>query len=458
MRQDTRADLEAKPSRFRAARRHAAAAIGLLALGLATGLAAEAPPLPSQGDARHLGVATCAGSTCHGSARPLDATGVLQNEYLTWHRRDAHALAYEVLRDERSQRIAARLGLGPAEQADTCLDCHADNVAPARRGSRFQLADGVGCEACHGGAGAWIESHTQAEATHAGNVARGLYPTDRPEARTRLCLSCHYSHPDSPMTHRIMAAGHPPLLFEVDTFSHIQPAHYRVDADYRARKPAPGSARAWASGQIVAAGLMLDRLGRDLAGAGLFPELYHFDCNACHHDLQDAAWVRSLNPAGQPGAVPLEDTPLRMTGYVLGQLDAGLGRDWQRALDALHRATRNDAGAVAPALSKLRRLVAFGQGQLERDRLDRATLLGLMRRIARAADSRGFADRSWSDQSAMALGALLTTAAETDAVDGRRLARLKQALDRIYASLEDPHRYSPWRYREAVRAFDQALP
>ncbi len=54
---------------------------------------ANAAELPETGAQVHLGVATCAASQCHGSAIPRDATGVLQNEYVTWTQSDPHSKA-----------------------------------------------------------------------------------------------------------------------------------------------------------------------------------------------------------------------------------------------------------------------------------------------------------------------------------------------------------------------------
>jgi hypothetical protein len=420
--------------------------------------AAETPTLPQQGGGDHLGVATCAGSTCHGSAEPLDAAPVLQNEYLTWHRRDAHARAYETLHSDRSERIARQLGLGPAHEADTCLDCHADNVPEDRRGRGFQIADGIGCEACHGGAENWIRSHVSGEASHADNIASGMYPTDRPGPRAELCLSCHYSHPDTEMTHRIMAAGHPQLQFELATFSRIQPPHYAVDEDYRARKEAPSAARLWAVGQLRDAGTVLGKLREDLYRAGLFPELYYFDCNACHHDFGAADWV--TRPVGnlEPGSVRLEDASLRMAGHLLAVLDTDLGRRWAAGIDDLHDATAEDAKAVRAAADRLYAVTGTASARLDENGLTDRSIVRVMARIVAAERRDGFGDRTSSDQTAMALAALMTTAREDALLSSDRLDRLEIALDRIYVALDDPRDYSPWRYRDALRSFADGLP
>ena len=91
-----------------------------------------------------------------------------------------------------------------------CLDCHADNVAVERRAKGFQLSDGVGCEACHGGAVNWLGQHISGAADHGANLLAGMYPSEDPVARARLCLSCHFGTADRFITHRIMGAGHSP--------------------------------------------------------------------------------------------------------------------------------------------------------------------------------------------------------------------------------------------------------
>jgi hypothetical protein len=99
----------------------------------------------SNDDGAHIGVQSCAGNNCHGAVEPLPKSRVPQDEYLIWSQRDKHAKAYGVLLGDRGKRIAANLGLTqPAAEASLCLDCHADNVPPDRRGPQFELSDGVG--------------------------------------------------------------------------------------------------------------------------------------------------------------------------------------------------------------------------------------------------------------------------------------------------------------------------
>ena len=80
-------------------------------------LGATSETLPQAGGDKHMGVATCAASQCHGSAVPRDGSNVLQNEYVTWTQNDPHAGAYQVLTTDEATAIAARLGLVSATTA-----------------------------------------------------------------------------------------------------------------------------------------------------------------------------------------------------------------------------------------------------------------------------------------------------------------------------------------------------
>src|ERR1700735_530966 len=161
----------------------------LRALLCAALLATATPALAqAQGaDVTHLGVQSCAGNNCHGAVRPLPNSHVPQDEYIIWSQKDKHALAYVALTTDRSKRIAKNLGLADAEHAPLCLECHADNVSPEHQGPQFRLADGVGCETCHGGAESWLGIHLSG-AGHQANIAAGMYPTDKPPARGARCF------------------------------------------------------------------------------------------------------------------------------------------------------------------------------------------------------------------------------------------------------------------------------
>ena len=300
--------------------RGAAAALGLMALF------AAAPPAAAQGPAGpsiHLGVASCASSTCHGATTKSPHSSVPQDEYLIWAKSDKHRLAYRVLLGARARRIAYNLGLRDAATAPLCLNCHADDVPPDRRGPQFRLSDGVGCEACHGGASNWLGVHISG-ATHQQNLAAGLYPTENPLARAKKCLSCHFGDPADPqrfVTHRIMGAGHPRMGFELDTYTYAEPAHFVVNKAYVARKGPVNDARIWAVGQAYSLLLHMQAVGvpagmmqraPELASDPHLTERRHF--TSLRHPLLDGELVVERSSAVFASIPDPDDRPAPLAG------------------------------------------------------------------------------------------------------------------------------------------------
>ena len=100
----------------------------------------------------------------------------------------------------------------------------------------------------------------------------GRFPTEDAVQRARLCLSCHLGNRDRLVTHRLMGAGHPRLSFELDTFTTVEPAHFKTDSDYAKRKRLWDGVQVWAIGQAIAVSQTLElltdpKIGRD----GFFP-------------------------------------------------------------------------------------------------------------------------------------------------------------------------------------------
>jgi len=269
--------------------------------------------LPQHDQNIHLGVASCASSMCHGSVISNQGSDVLQNEYTIWSREDAHSQAYQTLLSAESKKIAAKLGLENAANAGLCLDCHSDNVKAELQGERFQISDGVGCESCHGGAENYLSSHTNSAVSRETNRSNGLFPTDRPKTRAKLCLSCHLGNNKKQANHDIMGAGHPRLAFELDTFGILQPLHYVVDEDYKAQKWFGDNYETWVHGQLEASRETLKLIEKKLLdNASLFPELSLFDCHSCHHNMSDLKWSENKGQGFKPGTVRLNDGNLKM--------------------------------------------------------------------------------------------------------------------------------------------------
>ena len=235
------------------------------------------------------------------SHSPESESRILGNEYSIWSVRDKHSRAYTVLGNDRSKRMAEILGVGAPQQAKECLACHAVGSA-----SRF-ISDGVACEACHGPAEKWLGPHTAADNTHANNVSLGMYDTKDIGLRAEKCLGCHVGDPGKTVDHRLIAAGHPDLVFELDTFSAAQPMHWRP------AKPSAGNSlpqlRALAVGQAMMLAKSMDLLVRDSRSES-WPEFVHLECYQCHHDLRRDSWRIQR---GYPGRKPRGHDPQRIS-------------------------------------------------------------------------------------------------------------------------------------------------
>jgi hypothetical protein len=415
----------------------ALAALFLLpALGLAT-LASDArAQTPQYGQDLHIGVTSCAGSTCHGATTPWENSTVLQNEYVTWSQKDEHSKAYATLLNEDSKRIAANLGLPNAHEADLCLDCHADNTPKDKRGRFFQISDGVACESCHGGAQRYLGIHISGAANHQDNLNAGMYPTEDPVKRAELCLSCHFGDDKKFVTHRIMGAGHPRMSFELDTFTAIQPAHFEIDNDYRKRKAVANGVRTWAIGQAIALKRRVDAAADPQRGwDGLFPELVLFDCQACHHPLTAPTWQPRPSTGLPSGVVRFDDSNALMLGIIADHVDSDLGATLKQQMKALHASTLEGLEAYKTAANALKETADGLVAKFSTHAFGKDDIAAMMTGVLTQAAAAEFSDYAGAEQATMALSAIAAAArdagmAELAKVIDAPLAKAFTALDK----------------------------
>ncbi len=405
---------------------------------------ANAAELPQSDGAMHTGVATCAASQCHGSAIPRDATGILQNEYVTWTQADPHAAAFDTLNSEQSRLIAARLGISKAHEAKECLDCHADNVSSQHRGEKFQISDGVGCEACHGGAENWLSSHYNAATqSHASNISAGMYPTNDAAARADLCLSCHLGTEFKFASHRMMAAGHPRLSFELDTFTELwrtlgrQP-HFRNDAEYRTRKPVPSHSYTWAVGLIKEARLRLELIASShFDGIGMFPELGFYDCHACHRSMQNVQWRRlSRHGTAAPGMPFINDGTFVMSFVLASAVQTESADEIEAALRRLHAAGTESVDSIRTAAAALDDLLAGLDKAVTPARIGKLESK-ILEAVLEAGAAGNYLDYASAEQAFMAVQMLVIELNDPE---------LEASLDELAESLSNDERYRPAQF------------
>jgi hypothetical protein len=409
-------------------------------------------PLPYQAPNKHMGVATCASSVCHGSVTPSGGHDVRLDEFVTWSHQDKHSQAYNALASEKGHSIAAKLGLADARTAQVCLDCHSDNVPAAQRGKDFTVSDGVSCEACHGGAGPWLTSHSSRDASYRANVANGMYPTADLRERAALCLSCHYGNEDKFATHRIMGAGHPRLSFELDTFLALQPPHYRLDEGYQKRKPSYPRAQVWAYGQLAAAQQQMQLLQGPLVQASFVPELALLDCHSCHENpLHRSDWSRGLlSSLMQPGSIPFPEGHLKMVLVIARRIDESAAT----AILSLSRTLQKTAGesreSVTAASAQLGRALARLAEAAQRHRWARADTTRMLVDIVAAGSEGDYRDYISAEQAVMAIELLMIDAGVAD--------RYRHDLDELYRLLRDDDAYTPTQLRDTLRHLRASLP
>ncbi len=444
-------------------------ALALLPLLLAALLLADAAgPAWAQATnntGRYEGVATCAGSTCHGRAEG-NGEAVRQDEIASWQEPSsasgAHSRAYAVLASMRGRTIAANLGLGAATSAPACLGCHSTYAPEGQRGPRFLTSDGVGCESCHGAAAGWIASHYSKPATHASNVASGLIPLERPQVRAKICLDCHFGSNDTGqfVTHAMMAAGHPRVVFELDLFSALQ-QHHDVDGDYAARKGKLDSVRLWAVGQAEAVRRSTDLFSQPKFGAnGIFPEYYFFDCHSCHRPITDGPQANrtfETNPgrAIPFGMAPYNDENIIMLSAVSRVLAPGQAASFEAASKDFHRAMGQGRSEAGNAAQRLRGAAAGLSDALDQRSYGGNDGFAVIAAIADRTTSPRFTDYAGSAQAVMAIDTLLNAMVREGRITVGAAAGIRASIDSAYAAVRSPESYRPLQFRASLgRAAD----
>lgn len=439
-----------------------AAIVGLIMAVIGLGAASAA-----RAGGRYEGVASCAGSTCHGRAEG-NGKVVRQDELAHWQDPSspggAHSRAYAVLAGRRGQQIAASLGLGPATSAPACLGCHSTDAPAGARGDRYLQADGVGCESCHGPASGWIASHYTMAGTHGANVANGLIPLENPRVRAGVCLDCHFGSatPGHFVSHRMIAAGHPRVSFELDLFSALQ-QHHDEDADYARRKGRTDSVRLWAVGQAEAVRRSLTLFAQPrLASQGVFPEFYFYDCHSCHRTIEDGPERKltfEVNPARPSpfGTPPYNDENMILLSAVSRVLAPAEGAKFDAAARAFHAAMgvgRTEASAAAIRLAASAealsaRLAAGSHGP--------DTAFQVIATISGQAISPRFTDYAGSVQAVMAVDTLLNALVKQGRVTVGAAAGIRADVNRAYAAVKGPNAYNPPAFRVALGSAARAV-
>jgi len=422
----------------------------------AVGIAAVASTVFSQDVGKYSGPGSCAASNCHGSVTARTATSVRQNEYSVWATQDKHGRAYSVLSNAVSLRMGKILKLPtPPNQADKCRACHTLNVAASFRAQTFQSEEGVSCENCHGPAVGWLGPHTTRGWTREQSIKLGQYETRDLLSRSERCMSCHVGTAEKRVDHQMIAAGHPDLTFELDTFSTVMPRHWKFPPE---GDPWAG-VQEWGIGQAVQLREVLNRLSRSAAGKS-WPEFAELDCFACHHSLtapQDS-WRQARGyGARNPGTPPWNASRYVAFRHLAEQVNPDGSRKLDAQLASLAALVGSEADREQIAAAAKRASAQADQiaQQLRHQQYDRDLSARVMQAIAADAPIAEQGERA-AEQAAFALDSIWLAYQKNEKVGNEQ--ELRAAINRLFDQLQNPSAYNAPAFAAQMQKVKALLP
>lgn len=426
---------------------------------------------PSAEPMKYIGPGSCAATSCHGSVKPIAGSRILQTEYSTWILKDKHSRAYQALTGDVGERMAHILKLGAkAEESPKCLVCHALYTKREQQGRKFEIAEGVSCENCHGPASGWLGPHTTTGWAHEKSVQLGMCETRNVLHRTEKCLECHLGTKERFVDHEMIAAGHPDLYFELDSFSAVMPRHWKQPLESEPGKPMEDPAwvgvRDWSAGQAVQLRAAMERLtwrakGERYDKKDVWPEYAELSCFACHHSLGPAkdSWRQAHGYTGRrPGDPAWNASRFVVFRLMAQQVDETTARELEKSLDAVSTEMSKlnpDKSAVVAAASAAAPVAQRLADHLATMQYSSGLALGAMRRITKDAEEISLADERAAEQAAMALDSLYI-AYNKDAGPGNA-ADVRTAINGLFQQLEMPSSYNADQFAAALRKIHELL-
>jgi cytochrome c554/c'-like protein len=428
-------------------------------------------------EAKYVGPGSCAATACHGSVKPVAESRIFQNEYSTWILKDKHARAYQALTGDVGERMARILKLGArAEGSPKCLACHALYTAPEQHGRPFEITEGVSCENCHGPAQAWLGQHAERESPgkHARSLVLGMSDTRDVIHRTEKCLQCHLGTAQKSVDHEMIAAGHPDLFFELDSFSAVMPRHWKQPRESSPGKPAAApdgdanwtSVRDWSAGQAVQLRAAMERLtwrakNERYDHKDVWPEYSELSCFACHHALGPAkdSWRQEHGYAGRRPGDPAWNGSRYVVFRVLArQVDPTAAQELDQRLtavaDEMSKLNPDRAAVASTATSAAPAAQRFAE-RLATMSYDSATVLRVMQGITQDADAIALADERAAEQATMALDSLYI--AYSKQANPANAAEVRNAINGLFQQLENPSAYNADQFTSALKRIGQLL-
>jgi hypothetical protein len=276
-------------------------------------------------DSPFVGSQTCNSVSCHGRSEPRRVSGEVRGaslqEFVLYEQHDPHSNASRTLRSPEFQAILDRLsepkeGPSRAKVYQQCAQCHDPEGIAGGVGSSSAASHGISCESCHGGAKNWLVMHYVRDASRSSLIAAGMRDTKDLHVRGELCASCHVGSAEKNVNHELLAAGHPPLRFELAAYHRQLTSHDAAGKrshwnDARERIGTKDfEVKLWEAGQLASTKASLTLLESRAHQAALafaddhpagvsWPEFAEYDCFSCHQRLRPVE-TRNKVAAGLP--------------------------------------------------------------------------------------------------------------------------------------------------------------
>ena len=262
----------------------------------------------------------------------------------------------------------------------------------------------------------------------------------------------------------MIAAGHPDLYFELDSFSAVMPRHWKTPREDAGAKPVEDAAwsgvRDWSAGQAVQLRAAMERLtwrakNERYDNKDVWPEYSELSCFACHHALGPAkdSWRQERGYAGRrPGDPAWNGSRYVVFRLLAKQIDSAAAQELDRQLAVVGGEMSKlnpDRGAVVAAATQAAPVAQKFAERLAAQPYDGSLTLRMLQRITEDAEAISLADERAAEQAAMALDSLYI-AYSRDAKPANA-ADVRAAINGLFQQLENPSAYNADQFAAALR-------
>jgi hypothetical protein len=254
----------------------------------------------------------------------------------------------------------------------------------------------------------------------------------------------------------MIAAGHPDLYFELDSFSAAMPKHWNE------RDKDPWfNLRLLATAQAVQLREDLRRITR--ATARFWPEYSELDCFACHHNLTETknSWRQERGYSDRrPGNPPWNASRYAVLRTILQEIDSDAARRLDIEIERVGQSVNDVAqdpkqiGVAARQAGDLADQVVLKIGSY---RFDVQTDLRLMKRISASGDWISNQGERAAEQAVMVLNSMVITYCQNAGQQNPLQTQMQTAITALFKLVESPSTYVPRLFSNRLREVNKLL-